>query len=117
MASTPITASRLPEAQPEQYRIAILALLAAIIGVVAAGVAYLLYNLIALLTNLIFFHRWSFVFVSARGHLLGDWIIVVPAIGGLIVGVMARFGSPKIRGHGIPEAMEAVLVSRSRIAP
>jgi H+/Cl- antiporter ClcA len=85
---------------------------------VAAGcVAYLLYNLIALFTNLVFYHHWSFQFTSARHTHIGWWVVVMPAIGGLIVGIMARYGSSKIKGHGIPEAMEAVLVSRSRIEP
>lgn len=83
----------------------------------AAGAAYLLYNLIALCSNVVFYQRWSTTFNGLQQHTLGAWILVVPAIGGLIVGLMARFGSAKIRGHGIPEAIEAVLVSRSRIAP
>src|SRR5256885_7074670 len=95
----------------------LVSLLSALIGVLAGIVAYLLYNLIALFTNLVFFHRWSFAFVSARHNELGWWVVVLPVLGGLIVGLMIKFGSPKIRGHGIPEAMEAVLVSRSRIEP
>src|SRR3954469_9101979 len=91
--------------------------LAAAIGVVAGVIAFLLYNLIALFTNIVFYHRVSFVFASIRDHHLGWWVVLMPVIGGLIVGVMARFGSRKIRGHGIPEAMEAVLVNRSRIEP
>ena len=51
------------------------------------------------------------------GHHLGWWVILVPVVGGLVVGVMAKYGSRKIKGHGIPEAMEAVLVNRSRIEP
>jgi H+/Cl- antiporter ClcA/predicted transcriptional regulator len=107
-------AAPLPE---RRDRLALLSALAAVIGVVAAGVAFLLYNLIALCTNLVFFDRFSFDFVSPRDHHLGLWVVVVPAIGGLIVGLMAKFGTPKIRGHGIPEAMEAVLLRRSRIEP
>lgn len=91
--------------------------LAAAIGLVAGLVAYVLYKLIGLFTNLFFFHRWSTDFVSVRFHQLGPWVILVPVIGGLIVGVMAKYGTSKIKGHGIPEAMEAVLVNRSRIAP
>src|SRR5947209_12980602 len=91
--------------------------LAAGIVILAGIVAFLLYNLIALFTNLVFYHRVSFVFQSARNHHLGLWVIVMPVLGGLIVGIMAKFGTSKIRGHGIPEAMEAVLVSRSRIEP
>src|SRR5205814_7355933 len=94
-----------------QFRLGLLSTLAAFIGLAAGVVAYLLYNLIALFTNLVFYHRWSFAFVSARNHHLGGWVILMPVLGGVAVGIMARYGSDKIRGHGIPEAMEAVLVS------
>jgi chloride channel protein, CIC family len=92
-------------------------LLSALIGVAAGVIAYLLYNLIGFFTNIAFFHRVSFTFTSARLNTLGPWVIIVPVIGGVIVGVMAKYGSSKIRGHGIPEAMEAVLVSKSKIEP
>jgi CIC family chloride channel protein len=91
--------------------------LSAVIGIAAGVIAYLLYNLIGFFTNIAFFHRFSFTFTSARLNTLGPWVIVVPVIGGLIVGLMAKYGSSKIRGHGIPEAMEAVLVSKSKIQP
>ncbi len=80
-------------------------------------VAYALYKLIGLFTNLFFFHEWSTTFRSVGSHHLGAWVILVPVVGGLIVGVMAKYGSSKIKGHGIPEAMEAVLTNRSRIEP
>jgi CIC family chloride channel protein len=70
-----------------------------------------------LFTNLFFFHEWSTTFRSVGSNHLGAWVILVPVIGGLIVGVMAKYGSSKIKGHGIPEAMEAVLINRSRIEP
>jgi H+/Cl- antiporter ClcA len=91
--------------------------LSAGIGLVAGGVAFLLYRLIGLFTNLFFFHRWDTAITSARLNHLGLWAIVTPVIGGIIVGFMAKYGTPKIKGHGIPEAMEAVLVNRSRIQP
>ena len=100
-----------------QFRTLWVSLLAAIIGLVAGVVAFLLYRLIGLFTNLAFFHRFSFQFSSAAMNSLGAWVIVTPVIGGIIVGLMAKYGSPKIKGHGIPEVMEAVLVSRSRIEP
>ena len=81
----------------------------------AGIIAYLLYDLIGLFTNLAYYHEWSFHFRSPEHTSLGPWIIVTPVIGGLIVGFMAKYGSEKIKGHGIPEAMEAVLTSRSRI--
>ena len=91
--------------------------LAAAIGLVAGLVAYALYKLIAIVTNLFFFHHWATDFTNARFHHLGPWVILVPVVGGSIVGAMAKYGTPKIKGHGIPEAMEAVLINRSRIAP
>jgi H+/Cl- antiporter ClcA len=100
-----------------QFRMALVSLLAGAIGLVAGVIAYALYNLIALFTNIFFYHRVAFDFTSARLNHLGLWAIVTPVIGGLIVGLMAKYGTSKIKGHGIPEAMEAVLVNRSRIAP
>ena len=89
--------------------------MAVAVGILAGVVAFLLYNLIGFFTNLAFYHVWSFHFRSPAENQLGPWVIVMPAVGGLIVGVMAKYGSPKIKGHGIPEAMEAVLISKSRI--
>ena len=104
-------------AAPAQFRIVLVSFLAAAIGLVAGVVAYALYKLIGLFTNLFFFHRWATGFTSVSSHHLGAWVILVPVVGGLIVGVMAKYGSSKIKGHGIPEAMEAVLTNRSRIEP
>lgn len=91
--------------------------LAMLLGAVVALVARALTALIGLVTNLAFYGRWSFDFASPAGNQLGAWVIMIPVIGGLIVGVMARFGSRAIRGHGIPEAMEQVLLNESRIPP
>ncbi len=99
------------------FRTGLVSLLAAGVGVLAGIIAWLLYNLIGLFTNIAFYHRLSFLFHSPRENHLGLLVIVIPVIGGIIVGIMARYGSDKIRGHGIPEAMEAVLINRSRIEP
>ncbi len=107
----------LSETQPATFRTYLISLLSAIIGVLAGVIAFILYELIGFFTNLAFFQRFSFDFSSPWKSHIGPWIIVIPVIGGLIVGVMAKYGSPKIKGHGIPEAMEAVLVSHSRIEP
>ena len=104
-------------AEPAQFRMVLISFLAAGIGLLAGFIAYLLYNLIGLFTNIVFYHRFVFAFNSARNNHLGVWVIVMPVIGGIIVGFMAKYGSPKIKGHGIPEAMEAVLINRSRIQP
>src|SRR4051812_2111805 len=103
--------------EPAQFRIVLMSFLAAAVGLVAGLVAYILYKLIGLFTNLFFFHEATTTFRSVGGHHLGWWVILVPVVGGLIVGFIAKYGSPKIKGHGIPEAMEAVLVNRSRIQP
>jgi len=108
------TGAALPE-QSAGYRIGLISLLAAMIGILAGLIAYVLYDLIGLFTNLAYYHEWSFHFRSPEYTAIGPWIIVTPVIGGLIVGFMAKYGSEKIKGHGIPEAMEAVLTSRSRI--
>lgn len=97
------------------FRLWYISLLASGVGVLAGIVAFLLYNLIGLFTNLAFYHVWSFRFRSPAENHLGAWVMVIPVVGGIIVGIMAKYGSPKIRGHGIPEAMEAVLTSKSRI--
>src|ERR1043166_7123398 len=114
-SGTPL--QEVPIGEPAQFRMVLVSFLSAGIGLAAGLIAYALYKLIGLFTNLIFYHRWSAEFVSARAHTLGPWVIVVPVIGGLIVGIMAKYGTPKIKGHGIPEAMEAVLINRSRIQP
>ena len=87
------------------------------IGVAAALVAYALVWLIAVITNLAYYQRFSSHFVSPAGNQLGGWAVLVPVIGGLVIGLMARYGSEKIRGHGIPEALEAILIGRSRVEP
>jgi H+/Cl- antiporter ClcA len=98
-------------------RILILSLMAIIIGALSAGVAKVLVWLIAVITNLVFYQTFSSEFQSPANHRLGIFVIVVPIIGGLVIGLIARFGSEKIRGHGIPEALEAILFGRSRMEP
>ncbi|MEO5558687.1 MAG: chloride channel protein [Dokdonella sp.] len=98
-------------------RVVFIAAVAVVIAVISALIAQVLTALIGIVTNLAFYGRWSTAFVSPADHHLGAWVIVVPVIGGVIVGVMARYGSQAIRGHGIPEAMEQVLLNESKIAP
>ena len=98
-------------------RVAVISGIAILIGGVAAFIAEGLLNLIGLITNLSFFGRVSFVEVAPSAERLGPWIIVVPILGALVIGVMARFGSSAIRGHGIPEVMERILHNKSRISP
>ena len=87
------------------------------VAVLAALAAQLLTRLIGFVTNLAFYSRFSTAFTSPADNHLGLGVIFVPVIGALIVGLMARFGSSAIRGHGIPEAMEQVLLNESRIPP
>jgi H+/Cl- antiporter ClcA/CBS domain-containing protein len=98
-------------------RLLVLAVMALFVGTGGAFAAWVLTRLIALCTNLAYFGRFSFTTVSIAGNHLGWWSVLVPMVGCLIIGLMARYGSEKIRGHGIPEAMEAILIGRSRIQP
>lgn len=99
------------------WRLVPISLLAIVIGVVCAFVALALLRLIGLFTNLFYFGRWSSEMVSPTGNHLGVYGILVPVVGALIIGVMARFGSERIRGHGIPEAIESILLRGSKIEP
>jgi len=91
--------------------------LAMAIGAVCAFVALALLRLIELFTNLFYFGRWSTAMVSPVGNDLGWYSVFIPIGGALIIGVMARYGSERIRGHGIPEAIEAILINGSRVEP
>ena len=87
------------------------------IGACCALAALVLLRLIDLFTNLFYFQHLSLQPRSPADHALGWASVLVPMLGGLIVGLMARYGSERIRGHGIPEAMEAILIGRSRMSP
>lgn len=97
-------------------RVITLSLMAVLIGAISAFVADALVWLIAVITNLAFYQTFSSVFRSPEQHRLGLLVVVVPVVGGLIIGLLARYGSEKIRGHGIPEALEAILFGRSRMS-
>ena len=113
-----LAAAHMPrQFNPLDRRMFWMAAIAIVLGAAAAVIAWILRGLIGLITNLAFYGRWSFAFVTPAANHLGLWMIAIPVIGGLIVGVMARFGSTAIRGHGIPEAMEQVLLNQSRIPP
>src|ERR1041384_7897696 len=97
-------------------RVLVVPLVAVFIGVASAFVALVLTKLIGFFTNLFYYQRLSIgEFTSPAGHHLGVCSIAIPVIGGLIIGLMARYGSEKSRGPGIPEALEAILIGRSRI--
>jgi len=95
-----------------------LTVMAVVVGTGGAASAWVLLRLIALITNLVYFQKISAQTVSFEGlHHLPLWTILIPIAGSLIIGLMARYGSEKIRGHGIPEAIEAILLGQSRIEP
>lgn len=125
--ASPVSKSGFPTGKPRKKqelgdftttsRMLPISCLAMLIGVVCAFVALALLRLIGLFTNLFYFGRWSTAMVSPAGNHLGVWSVAVPIVGALIVGVMARYGSERIRGHGIPEAIESILLNGSRIEP
>jgi CIC family chloride channel protein len=96
-------------------RVIVICALAVVLAIVTGLVAQLLVAIIGLVTNIAFYGRFSTQFVSPAHNHLGWLVLFVPMIGGVIVGLMARYGSKAIRGHGIPEAMEQVLLNESRI--
>jgi chloride channel protein, CIC family len=96
-------------------RLLVLSALAPVTGSCGAAAAWVLLKLIALVTNLAYFQTFSTTTSYLSHAELGPVSILIPIVGGLLVGLMARFGSPKIRGHGIPEALEAILIGQSRI--
>ncbi|HET7258580.1 MAG TPA: chloride channel protein [Candidatus Acidoferrum sp.] len=98
-------------------RVLPISVLAMGIGVLCAFVALALLRLIGLFTNLFYYGRWNSAMVSPAANHLGFYSVLVPIGGALIVGVMARYGSERIRGHGIPEAIEAILINGSRVEP
>jgi chloride channel protein, CIC family len=93
----------------------ILAALAIVVGSAGAGAAWVLSRLINLVTNLAYFGTLSAAPSNVADNTLGLAAALIPVAGCLVIGLMARYGSEKIRGHGIPEAIEAILIGRSRI--
>ncbi|HEY2020321.1 chloride channel protein [Paraburkholderia sp.] len=91
--------------------------IAAVIGMLSTFAADFLLHLIRLFTNVFFFQTLSIANNSPAGNTLGLWVIAMPVLGGLIVGFIARYGSEQIRGHGIPEAIEAILFGKSKMSP
>lgn len=94
----------------------VLSIAAIFLGLIGAIAAFVLYRLIMLITNLAWYQRFSTDVAYPPSH-LAPWMILIPAIGGLIVGLMAYYGTDRIRGHGIPEAMEAIITKKSRVHP
>src|SRR6476469_9456851 len=116
MASRPVRTGRRLADYSADSRMLVLAAMATVAGTGGALSAWLLLKLIAIATNLFWYGKLS----AAGGGVIADsvplLIILIPVIGGLVVGLMARFGSDKIRGHGIPEAIETILFGDSRLS-
>jgi H+/Cl- antiporter ClcA len=98
-------------------RLLFISALAVFIGICISAIAKLLVYLINFFTNISFHHQFSFAASSPANNHYGLLVIIVPAIGGIVVGLMALYGSKAIRGHGIPEAMEQILTNKSKIRP
>ena len=98
-------------------RVLILVAMAVLVGAGGTGMAWLLLRAIALVTNAVWLHQLSVQTLPISGIKPSVWMVAAPALGGLVIGLMARFGSEKIRGHGIPEAIEAILIGGSRLQP
>lgn len=99
------------------FRLVWISAIAVLIGALCAYVAAALLFLINFFTNLFYFQRVSTVLAVPHDNTLGWLAVFIPVLGGLIIGLMARYGSERIRGHGIPEAMEAILIAQSRMSP
>jgi H+/Cl- antiporter ClcA/CBS domain-containing protein len=95
--------------------VAVSSALAVVVGFIAGLVAQGLLELIYLFTSVFFYGKWSFAITYPVHHHLGAWVILIPPIGGLLVGIMVHYWEPTLKGHGIPEAMEAVLVGKSLV--
>jgi CIC family chloride channel protein len=101
----------------QKSRLIRICLMSVTVAIAISLIAKFLVTLINFVTNVAFYGKIDLGFNSPAGNHLGIWVIFIPAIGGIIVGFMALYGSKAIRGHGIPEAMEQILVNESRIKP
>lgn len=105
------------KAENNKKRLFIISSLAVMIAISISFIAKLLVYLIYLINNISFYGKWSIAANGPVGNSLGIWVILIPVAGGIVVGLMALYGSKAIRGHGIPEAMEQILTNQSKIKP
>ena len=98
-------------------RVLFIALIAVFVALASVAAGIVLLDLIRLCTNIAYFGRFSMDIADLAKSPFGIWVVLIPVAGSLAVGLMARYGSEKIRGHGIPEAIEAILLGRSRLDP
>lgn len=122
----PISPSLNPTLQAEHFeprkgenkkRLLIISAIAFLVAALISAIAKFLIVLIDFITNISFYGNFSLTHTSPAGNSLGLWVIIIPAAGGIIVGLMALYGSKAIRGHGIPEAIEQILTNQSKIKP
>lgn len=106
-----------PHLGENKRRLITISALAVLVAVLISFIAKFLIHLIYLITNLTFYGDYSMVDVPPSGNHLDLWVIAIPTLGGVVVGLMALYGSKAIRGHGIPEAMEQILTNQSKIKP
>lgn len=117
MDTTPAVDALEAKKEVVDRRVLYLSIQAIINAIIIGAIAKVLVLLINMITNISFYGTFSFASISPADNHLGWVVVIVPVIGGLIVGIMAKFGSAAIRGHGIPEAMEQVLTNESKIKP
>jgi H+/Cl- antiporter ClcA len=98
-------------------RVIYVSLLAAVLGAACSVIAWALLKLIDLATNLFYYQRFAFVNVEPGGHHMGWLAVLMPVLGGLMVGLIARYASPKVRGHGMPEAVEVIVFQGGKVQP
>ncbi|EQD77917.1 chloride transporter, chloride channel (ClC) family protein, partial [mine drainage metagenome] len=110
-------AMQLRDFSTDGRRLALLTAISVLLGMLSAGLAFVLLRLIGLITHLSYYGTWRFSLVAPEPSNLGIASVLVPVAGGIVVGLMARFGSEKIRGHGIPEAIQSILEHDSCISP
>ncbi len=101
----------------DKNRVLTISFLSVIVAICISFIAKFLIYLINLVTNISFYGNWSIAGNSPANNSIGLYVIIIPVIGGIVVGLMALFGSKAIRGHGIPEAMEQILTNQSKIKP
>ena len=106
-----------PRLAEDKKRLITISALAVFIAILISFIAKFLIHLIYLITNITFYGNFSVADIPPAGNHLGLWVIAIPTLGGVIVGLMALYGSKAIRGHGIPEAMEQILTNQSKIKP
>ncbi len=114
--STPVPSISLLGDFTTDKRVLLLSLMALVIGAMCSVVAWGLIALIAWISNVSFFQVFATTYHSPASTRLGWILIIVPVIGGVIIGLMARYGTDRIRGHGIPEALESILIGRSKMS-